>query len=306
MAADTNSVLYLHPNDGSYTISVDKLTGASDYRSWRRSMEIALTSKKKIGFVLGTVLRSAYAIDPVKTDQWDTCNSMVISWIHTCLSDNIKKSVLYVNSAREIWIQLEKRFSMANGSRKYKLNKDLYSLRHNNNAINVYYTAMTSLWEELDSMNVMPIISESSAEMRNQLNTISKYQEESRLFQFLNGLDDYYSAMRTRLLMMTPLPTVDTACSILQQEESQREVLQKSEQDTYAMYNKNSSYPPGRTMICSACGGKGHTQSRCWIVIGYPSWNSKHKPAVAPKSNVRVPDQKWNNAKTAPKLTAVA
>uniref|UniRef100_A0A803N5P7 Retrotransposon Copia-like N-terminal domain-containing protein n=1 Tax=Chenopodium quinoa TaxID=63459 RepID=A0A803N5P7_CHEQI len=77
MATDTKSVLYLYPNDGSYSISIDKLTRASDYRSWRRSMEIALTSKKKIGFVLGTVLRSAYVEDLVKAEPWDTCNSMV-------------------------------------------------------------------------------------------------------------------------------------------------------------------------------------------------------------------------------------
>uniref|UniRef100_A0A803LDK4 Retrotransposon Copia-like N-terminal domain-containing protein n=1 Tax=Chenopodium quinoa TaxID=63459 RepID=A0A803LDK4_CHEQI len=203
MAADTNSPLYLHPNDGSYTISVGKLTGAADYKSWRRSMEIALTAKKKIGFVLGTVLRSTYAQDSVKADQWDTCNPMVITWIHACLSDTIKKSVLYVNSARETWVQLEKRFSMSNGSRKYKLNRDLYKLRQNNNPINVYYTSMTSLWEEIDSMNVLPAVTETSAEIRN-------------------------FAMRTQLLMLTPLPTVESACSMLQQEESQREVLNLS------------------------------------------------------------------------------
>uniref|UniRef100_A0A803N713 Integrase catalytic domain-containing protein n=1 Tax=Chenopodium quinoa TaxID=63459 RepID=A0A803N713_CHEQI len=241
-------------------------------------MEIALTSKKKIGFVLGTVLRSAYAEDVVKTDQWDTCNSMVISWIHSCLSDTIKKYVLYVNTARETWVQLEKRFSMANGSRKYKLNKDLYSLKQNSNTVNVYYTVMSSLWEELDSMNAMPVVTETTAEMRNLLNAIAKYQEESRLFQFLNGLSDQYSAMRTQLLMMTPLPTVDTACSILQQEESQREVLQLpvSDNDAYAMY------------------------------IGYPTWHSKYRPGNSVKGQPRNSEQKWSNNRPPPKLAAVA
>uniref|UniRef100_A0A803N9R9 Retrotransposon Copia-like N-terminal domain-containing protein n=1 Tax=Chenopodium quinoa TaxID=63459 RepID=A0A803N9R9_CHEQI len=79
MAADTSNILYLHPNDGSYSISVDKLTRSSDYRSWRRSMEIALSGKKKLGFINGTVLRSSYVADPVKAEHWNTCNSMVIS-----------------------------------------------------------------------------------------------------------------------------------------------------------------------------------------------------------------------------------
>uniref|UniRef100_A0A803LHW5 Retrotransposon Copia-like N-terminal domain-containing protein n=1 Tax=Chenopodium quinoa TaxID=63459 RepID=A0A803LHW5_CHEQI len=172
MAVDTSSVLYLHPNDGSYFISVDKLTRAADYRSWKRSMEITLTAQKKVGFVQGIVLRSGYANDPVKSDQWDTYNSMVISWIHGCLSDTIKKSVLYVSTAREVWVQLEKRFSMSNGSRKYKLNRDLYNLKQNSSSINNYYTSMTSLWEEIDAMNVLPAVTESSAEVRNLLNNI--------------------------------------------------------------------------------------------------------------------------------------
>uniref|UniRef100_A0A803LXV2 GAG-pre-integrase domain-containing protein n=1 Tax=Chenopodium quinoa TaxID=63459 RepID=A0A803LXV2_CHEQI len=228
MATYANNVFYLHPNDGSYSISVDKLTRASDYRSWRRSMEIALTSKKKIGFVLGTVIRSTYAADAVKADQWDTCNSMVISWIHACLSDTIKKSVLYVNTARETWVQLEKR-----------------------------------LWEELVSMNAFPVISEMSAEVRTLLNTVARNQEESRLFQFLNGLDDHYGAMRSQMLMLTPLPTVESACSMLQQEESQRDVLiSKVDTDIFAMYSRQ--FPAKPSVTCSHCGGKGHNQSKCW------------------------------------------
>uniref|UniRef100_A0A803LRD3 Uncharacterized protein n=1 Tax=Chenopodium quinoa TaxID=63459 RepID=A0A803LRD3_CHEQI len=260
MATDANSVLYLHPNDGSYSISVDKLIGASDYRSWKRSMEIALTSKKKIGFVLGTVIRSTYAADPVTIDQWDTCNSMVISWIHACLSDTIKKSVLYINTARETWVQLEKIFSMANGSRKYKLNKDLYQLKQNSLTINEYYTAMSSLWEELDSMNALPVVNDMSAE-------------------FLNGLDDHYGAMRIQMLMLTPLPTVESACSMLQQEESQRDVLiSKAESDISAMYSRQ--FPVKPTVTCSHCGGKGHSQNKCWYLYCFPK--KQEKPRLNP------------------------
>uniref|UniRef100_A0A803KVP7 Uncharacterized protein n=1 Tax=Chenopodium quinoa TaxID=63459 RepID=A0A803KVP7_CHEQI len=198
MATDANSVLYLHPNDGSYSISVDKLTGASDYRSWRRSMEIALTSKKKIGFVLGTVIRSTYAADAVKADQWDTCNSM-----------------------------LENRFSMANGSRKYKLNKDLYQLKQNSNTINENYTTMSSLWEELDSMSALPVISEISA----------------------------------------------------------KSLISKAESDISAMYGRQ--FPAKPTLICSHCGGKGHTQNKCWYIYGFPK--KQDKPRLNPVNTAQFP-----------------
>ena len=51
--------LFLHPYDGPGTLMVtEKLIGAQNYRSWRRSVEIALSTKRKLGFIRGTVPRS--------------------------------------------------------------------------------------------------------------------------------------------------------------------------------------------------------------------------------------------------------
>lgn len=51
--------LFLHPSDGPGTLSIqEKLVGAQNYRSWRCSAEIALSTKRKLGFIKGTVDRS--------------------------------------------------------------------------------------------------------------------------------------------------------------------------------------------------------------------------------------------------------
>lgn len=97
--------------------------------------------------------------------------------------------------------------------------------------------------------------------MLKLLEVLETQKEERRLFQFLNGLNENYGAQRSHLLMITPLPTVEFACNTLQQEESQRSILDpvKHIMDSSAMYNRGRSDIP----TCGACGVKGHLREKC-------------------------------------------
>ncbi|XP_074328417.1 uncharacterized protein LOC141666326 [Apium graveolens] len=131
---DILNPLFLHPSHNAASIQVDKLQGPSDYRAWKRTMEINLASKRKLGFATGTV--PLPCDDPQKAELWETCNSMVIAWITFNHSPTIRRSVMYMSTEREIWKNLEKRFSITNGSQKYKLNKDLYELKQSSMSVN--------------------------------------------------------------------------------------------------------------------------------------------------------------------------
>ncbi|XP_056690464.1 uncharacterized protein [Spinacia oleracea] len=292
---DPTSHLYLHPSDGSHFATIEKLQGSSNYRSWKRSMEIALASKRKLGFVTGAYKKDTD--DAVKAEHWETCNSMVISWIIGTVSESIKKSVMFLNSSAQIWKQLDQRLSLTNGSRKYKLNRDLYETKQMGKPISDYYTTMTGLWEELESLNDFPPITNVTTEINAFIQALTKQQEEQKLFQFLNGIDDHYGPQRSQLLMMTPLPSVETACSCLQQEESQRELFinVKEEAEGLAMFSK------GDDTSCSACGKPGHSREVCWSVVGYPSWHAKNKPQTKStykgKGRMQGGQSKWNKGK---------
>ncbi|KAL2902329.1 Mediator of RNA polymerase II transcription subunit 17, partial [Bienertia sinuspersici] len=283
------SPLYLHPSDGPHTGTIqEKLAGPSNYRAWRRDMEIVLASKRKLGFVTGLVQRDPE--DAEKQDQWDTCNSMVIAWMTGSMTSHVKESVMYVRNARDMWMQLERRFSLTNGTRKYKLNKAVYDLRQKEQSVTEYYTTMKSLWDELDAMSNLPPITVMTPEVQAFVNALNKQREEERLFQFLNGLDDDYGSERSHILMFSPLPSVEEACARFVQEEAQRELLKedKSEIETGAMMGK-------KVEGCAVCGLKGHTKEKCWKVIGYPRWHPKHKRMQ--KGESTGTGAKWNRGK---------
>lgn len=240
--ADMQNPLFKHPSDGPLSVSVAKLQGASDYRSWKRTFEIQLSAKHKLGFLTCSVPKDL--TDDVQATQRDTCNDLVISWLHANVSDNIKQSILFISTASEVWTQLENRFLLSNGSKKYKLSKDLFALKQNTMKLNDYFTTLSSLWEEIESMNTLPVVTTVAADFTTFVDAINKQKAESRLFQFLNGPDDVYAALRSQLLMQNPLPTVVVAFSTLQQEKSHKDLFNIAIADVTAMNSRSQTTFP--------------------------------------------------------------
>ena len=118
-----------------------------------------------------------------------------------------------------MWSHLQKRLSLSQGSHKYKLIKDVYSVKQDGTSVSDYDTLMRGVWEEHDAMNELPRITTVGEGITQFLNALLKTQEELKLFQFLNGLDDKYQTLRSQILLMLPLSCIDYACGMIQQEE---------------------------------------------------------------------------------------
>ena len=74
---------------------------------------MALTAKNKLSFVDGSITR------PIEENllfgAWNHNSSMVISWILNSVTREIADSLLYIETAVDIWNDLHDRFHQSNG-----------------------------------------------------------------------------------------------------------------------------------------------------------------------------------------------
>ncbi|XP_075479326.1 uncharacterized protein LOC142520210 [Primulina tabacum] len=213
-----NDPLYLHLSDAPGTsLVVDPLIGSGNYSIWSRATKIALQAKNKLGFINGTCRKPA-ANSPTLY-QWERCIAVVLSWIFSSVSKEIFCGLVYANDASSVWADLKERFDKICGSRIYAIHRDIVRLSQESTTISVYFSKLKQLWDELASLITSP-----SCDCTNARAYV-EHEQQQRLIQFLMGLNDSYSSIRSQILLMNPLPSVSQAYSLLCQEEAHRNVL---------------------------------------------------------------------------------
>lgn len=79
---------------------------------------------------------------------WKRANALVLVWLLNSCSPEIRSSVLFLTSARELWLELQTRYTRSDGPQVYHLEKSLISIRQGANTIYVYYANFKTLWDE--------------------------------------------------------------------------------------------------------------------------------------------------------------
>lgn len=180
------------------------------------------------------------------------------------LNKEIAESVLFLQTAKEIWFELRERYSQSNGTLIYQVQKKLYSINQGSEDFSSYFTKIKKIWDELKMIQEVPACTCESAALFN------KFMEEQRLIQLLMGLNDSYKAIRGQILMMNPLPNISTVHSLLIHEERQRDISSNPNVVTEAMamqVNQSSK----RNLNCSHCKKSGHVKSTCYRLNGFPA-----------------------------------
>lgn len=279
------SPYYLYPGESpGFVLVSPPLSSEKNYYHWSRAIRTALSSKNKFEFVTGELPMPA-ATDPFLAS-WKRCNNIVISWITRTLSPQISQSVIGIDSARDLWLDLEDRFSKGNHFRMSDILQELHSMRQGDRSLSQFFTEIKILWDELEYMRPTPTCSCTVTCTCSLSTFIKKFKDTKFVICFLKGLNDSYSAVRTQILIMDPLPSINKCFALALQQERPGPVTTTDSTVFAASSNfrnsqgrgtNNNSQGRGRgregprpPMLCTHCDRTNHTIENYWIKHGYP------------------------------------
>ena len=146
--------MFIHPSDYPGQLLVANAFDGENFDSWKRTFLRALSSKNKVGFVDGKIAQPA--ADSPLLPYWQRCNDLVASWILNSLHKDISGSILYCNTAAEMWSELTDRFGQSNKAKLFQIKKELSAISQENSDIASYYTRAKKIWDEFSAVDDMP------------------------------------------------------------------------------------------------------------------------------------------------------
>ncbi|XP_012836458.1 PREDICTED: uncharacterized protein LOC105957084 [Erythranthe guttata] len=299
---DVSSPFYLHPSDGPGLVLVSQLLSEDNFASWSRAMQISLTVKNKLEFINGTIVEPSRE-EAVLHNAWVRNNSIVISWILNAVSKDIQASIMYSDSAYEMWKDLNTRFSQINGPRIFQLRRELTNLTQDTQSVNVYFTKLKAIWDELSNFRPSCTCGACTCGGVQKLN---EHYNLEHVMAFLMGLNESLTSTRGQILLMDPLPPINKVFALVSQEERQRSIhsshneVQNSlafsirgDQTTQrSMHNQatfNSAPKRKERGFCTHCSIYGHTIDKCYKLHGYPpGYKAKPRYPSLPQSRFSV------------------
>ena len=217
-------------------------------------------------------------LDSPLYEDWESCNNMVLSWMINSMHVDVSSSIMYCETTREMWIELQNLFSQGNGPKIYNLQKEISHISQNQMLVSEYYTKFKRLWDQL--LNFEPLPECSCGAMKLQ----STSHNKAYVMRFLIGLNEKYETLRSQILTYDPFPSMSKVYSLVPQEESHKNLghggSSSSQGDVVAMYansknsSGNSSWNKGNGKkerpFCTHCNVLGHTIEKCYKLHGYP------------------------------------
>lgn len=291
-STDPTSPFFVHPSDGPSSVKVTPLLDGSNYHSWARSLRRALGAKLKFEFLDGTIPMPVDAFDP-SFRAWNRCNMLIHSWILNSVEPSISRSIVFMDNASDVWLDLKERFSQGDLVRVSEIQQEIYALTQGTRSVTTFYSDLKALWEELEIYMPIPNCTCHHRCSCDAMRLARRHHHTLHVMRFLTGLNDEFNAVKSQILLIEPLPSITKIFSMVIQFERQNCVpnLDDSKALVNASTSKSQGSANGRSnsgskRYCTYCHKTNHFVENCFQKHGVPPHMMKNHSGSAHHSAV--------------------
>jgi hypothetical protein len=198
--SDTDSVYYVHPSKGPSSLAISLNLKGSNYLAWSRSMQRALGAKNKLAFIDGSM--PIPDLGDLNHSAWERCKNLLHSWILNSISESIAPTIVFHDTEISAWEDLNERFAKVDRIRISTLRSAINNLIQGTKFVLEYFIEMRSLWDELNSHRPIPNCTCIHLCICDSVHVAKNYRTEDQIIQFLTGLNDSFSVVKTQILLM--------------------------------------------------------------------------------------------------------
>ncbi|XP_010257807.1 PREDICTED: uncharacterized protein LOC104597782 [Nelumbo nucifera] len=157
----------------------------------------------------GLQLAKSFILDPIIIES----DAKVALQVFNSVTRDLHGSIAYIETAQEIWKDLEDRYSQGNVSRIHQLKRDIELLNQGLMNVAAYFAKLKGLWDEMYALILEPVC------ICGATKDYVAEREREKLYQFLMGLNDNFNSIRSNILAIEPVPGINRAYALIIQEE---------------------------------------------------------------------------------------
>ncbi|XP_074292009.1 uncharacterized protein LOC141618841 [Silene latifolia] len=218
-----------------------------NYDEWSVKLRGGLRSKKKMGFIDGTVKKPADDSDDI--EDWYMVNAMIVNWIFNTIEPGLGSTISYVNEAKKLRDDIEQRFSLGNGPKVHRTKGSIMACKQGEKeTITKYYMVVRrSFGMTLTSIRLASVVVEPLPSLNRAYATI--IQEEG-----VKGKAKHIVGARTGENRAGPVSFTARFSPAMADGRSRENT------------DKEANSRPN----CDNCYKYGHVRASCFDIIGYP------------------------------------
>jgi len=174
-------------------------------------------------------------------------------------------TIAYCDTVLDMWNDLRKQYETVNTPKIHQLKANITNCKQGDMDIGEFYSKLVNLWIELSDLVKVPVCTCKGCTCGVASKLVTMH-ENDKAHQFLMGLNDgAYSTIRSQILAIDPLPSLDRIFNITQQEENHKQIVVNRDQRgesamAFAIKEQPKMEEKG---ACRICGRYGHEESVC-------------------------------------------